>query len=169
MNFEQTVNDVKDRLETVGEQVKDRLEQAGEQAQDVAKLSIETLKAANDVVIAAVQTLVKTHTEAAKDIFAASKQNLDKAFSAGLLAVATNPIEYLPDSRDTIVGAFNDTVETFTKTGEKLVKVVKNGYDDVAATFTGKPVRKAKSAARKTVRKAARKVSKATETAHAAA
>lgn len=157
MNFEQTVNEVKDRLETVGEQVKDRLELAGEQAQDVAKLSIETLKAANDVVIAAVQTLVKTHTDAAKDLFTAGKQNLDKAFSAGLLAVATNPIEYIPDGRDTIVGAFNDTVETFTKTGVKLVKVVKNGYEDVAATFTGKPVRKAKSAGRKTVRKAARK------------
>ena len=166
MNFEQTVNEVKNRLETVGEQVKDRLELAGGQAQDVAKLSVETLKAANDVVIAAVQTLVKTHTEAAKDLFAASKQNLDKAFSAGLLAVATNPIEYLPDGRDTIIAAFNDTVETFTKTGAKLVKVVKSGYEDVAATFTGKPVRKVKTAARKTVRKTARKVS---NVAHAAA
>lgn len=161
MNFEQTVNEVKDRLETVGEQVKGRLEQAGEQAQGVAKVSIETLKAANDVVIAAVQTLVKTHTEAAKDLYIAGKQNLDKAFSAGLLAVATNPIEYIPDGRDTIVGAFNDTVETFTKTGEKLVKVVKNGYGDVAAAFTGKPVRKAKRAARKAIRKTARKASEA--------
>ncbi len=152
MNFEKTVNEVKDRLETVGEH-----------AQDVAKLSLETLKAANDVVIAAVQTLVKTHTEAAKDLYASGKNNLDKAFSAGLLAVATNPIEYLPDGRDTIVDAFNDTVETFTKTGEKLVKVVKSGYEDVAATFTGKPVRKAKSAARKTVRKTVRKASAAVQ------
>ncbi len=166
MSFEQTVNEVKDRLESVGEQVKDRLETAGEQAQDVAKLSIETLKAANDVVIAGVQNLVKIQTEAAKDLYTAGRQNFDKAVAAGLLAVATNPIEYLPDGRDTIVGAFNDTVETFTKTGEKLVKVVKSAYEDVAASFNGKPVRKARNAARKTVRKGARKAS---EAAHAAA
>lgn len=163
MNFEQTVSEVKDRLETVSEQVKDRLESAGEQAQDVAKTSIETLKAANDVVIAAVQDLVKTQTEAAKDLYAVGKQSLDKAFAAGLLAVASNPIEYLPDGRDTIVGAFNETVETVTKTGEKLVKVVKSGYEDVAASFNGKPARKAATAARKTVRKTARKASQTTQ------
>lgn len=142
MNFEKAVNEVKGRIETVGEQ-----------AQDVAKVSFETLKAANDVVISGVQGLVETHTEAAKDLYTAGKQSFDKAVAAGLLAVVTNPIEYLPEGRETIVDAFNDTVTVFTKTGEKLVKVVKSGYEDVAASFNGKPVRKIKKTARKAVRK----------------
>ena len=143
MNFEKAVNEVKGRLETVGEQ-----------AQDVAKVSFNTLKAANDVVISGVQGLVETQTEAAKDLYTAGKASFDKAVADGLLAVVKAPIEYLPEGRETIVDAFNDTVTVVTKTGEKLVKVVKHGYDGVVATFNGKPVRKARKTARKATRKA---------------
>lgn len=146
MNFEKAVNEVKGRLETVGER-----------GQGVAKVSIKTIKAANDVVLTGVQGLVETHTEAAKDLYSAGKQSLDKAVADGLLAVVKAPIEYLPEGRETIVDAFNDTVTVVTKTGEKLVKVVKTGYGDVVATVNGKPVRKARKPARKTARKAARK------------
>lgn len=144
MNFEKAVNEVKGRLETVGEQ-----------AQDVAKVSFKTIKAANDVVISGVQGLVETHAEAAKDLYTAGKQSFDKAVSAGLLAVVKAPIEYLPEGRETIVDAFNDTVTVVTKTGEKLVKVVKHGYEGVVATINGKPVRTARKTVRKTARKAA--------------
>jgi len=142
MNIEKAVNEVKDRLETVGEQ-----------AQDLAKVSLNTLKAANEIVVEGVQDLVTLQTAAAKDLYTVSKQSIDKAVAAGLVAVVKAPIEYLPDGRETIVGAFNESVETFAKTGEKLVKVVKTGYKQAAATITGKPVRKA-THARKTARKA---------------
>lgn len=143
MNIEKAVNEVKDRLETVGEQ-----------AQDLAKVSFDTLKAANEIVVEGVQNLVTLQTSAAKDLYTAGKQSIDKAVAAGLVAVAKSPIEFLPEGRETIVGAFNGSVDTVTKTGEKLVKVVKTGYSKAAATITGKPVRKAAARTRKTVRKA---------------
>ena len=142
MTFEKAVKEVQDRLETVGER-----------SQDVAKVSLKTLKAANEIVIAGVQDIVTAQAAAAKDLFAASKQSIDKAVAAGLVAVVKSPIEYLPEGKDTIVGAFNETVETITKTGEKLVKVAKNGYVGVAASIQGK--RTARATAKKAVRKTA--------------
>lgn len=155
MDFEKAVNDVKGRLETVGER-----------GQGVAKVSVKTFKAANEIVISGVQGLVETHTEAAMDLYNAGKHSFDKAVADGLLAVVKAPIEYLPDGRETIVDAFNDTVTVVTKTGEKLAKVAKTGYGDVVNTINGKPLRKARKAVRKATRKAVRK---ATATAEAAA
>ena len=143
MNIEKAVNEVKDRIETVGGQ-----------AQDLAKVSLKTIKAANEIVVEGVQDLVTLQTAAAKDLYTAGKQSFDKAVAAGLVAVVKAPVEYLPEGRETIVGAFNGSVDTVTKTGEKLVKVVKTGYEQAAATITGKPVRKAAARTRKTVRKA---------------
>lgn len=142
MTFEKAVKEVQGRLETVGER-----------SQDVAKVSLKTIKAANEIVISGVQDIVTAQTAAAKDLFAASKQSIDKAVAAGLVAVVKSPVAYLPDGRDTIVGAFNETVETLTKTGTKLVKVAKNGYEGVAASLQGK--RTARATARKAVRKTA--------------
>ena len=141
MTFEKAVKEVQDRLETVGER-----------SQDVAKVSLKTLKAANEIVIEGVQDIVTAQTAAAKDLYAAGKQSFDKAVAAGLVAVVKAPVEYLPEGRDTIVGAFNETVDTLTKTGEKLVKVAKSGYEDVTKTIQGKPLKKAARAAKKATR-----------------
>jgi hypothetical protein len=149
MNIEKAVKEVQDRLETVGER-----------SQDVAKVSVKTLKAANDIVIAGVQDIVTVQTAAAKDLYAASKQSFDKAVAAGLVAVVKAPVEYIPEGRDTIVGAFNDTVETVTKTGGKLAKVAKSGYEGIAASIQGKRTRKA--ATKKAVRKVAATAAAAT-------
>jgi len=140
MNIEKAVKEVQDRLETVGER-----------SQDVAKVSLKTLKAANEIVVGGVQDIVAVQTAAAKDLYTVGKQSFDKAVAAGLVAVVKAPVEYLPDGRQTIVGAFNETVETVTKTGEKLAKVAKSGYEGIAASIQGKQIRKP-------VRKAARKV-----------
>jgi hypothetical protein len=142
MTFDKAVKEVQDRLETVGER-----------SQDVAKVSLKTLKAANQIVIAGVQDIVTAQAAAAKDLYTAGKHSFDKAVAAGLVAVVKRPVAYLPDGKDTIVGAFNETVETIPKTGEKLVKVAKNGYEGVAASIKGKRMRRA--AARKAVRKTA--------------
>lgn len=142
MKFEKAVKEVQDRLETVGER-----------SQEVAKVSLKTLKAANEIVIAGVQDVVTVQTSAAKDLYTAGKQSFDKAVAAGLVAVVKAPVEYIPDGRDTIVGAFNDTVDTVTKTGTKLAKVAKSGYEGIAASIQGKRTHKA--ATKKAVRKVA--------------
>jgi Phasin protein len=142
MNFEKAVKEVQDRLETVGER-----------SQGVAKVSLKTLKAANEIVIAGVQDIVTVQTAAAKDLYTVGKQSFDKAVAAGLVAVVKAPVEYIPDGRQTIVGAFNETVDTVTKTGEKLAKVAKSGYEGIAASIQGK--RTAKASTRKAVRKVA--------------
>jgi hypothetical protein len=146
MKFDKAVNEVKDRLETVGER-----------SQGVAKVSLKAFQAANEIVISSVQDIVTAQTAAAKDLFSASKESIEKAVAAGLVAVVKNPVEYIPDGRDTIVGAFNETIETVAKTGEKLVKVVKNGYEGVAAQIAGKPLRA--SSTGKKARAKTRKVS----------
>ena len=149
MTFDKAVNEVKETLETVGER-----------SQDVAKVSLKTLKAANEIVISGVQDIVTAQTAAAKDLYSASKHSFDKAVAAGLVAVVKSPVDYIPEGKDTIVGAFNETVDTVTKTGEKLVKVAKTGYEDIAATIQGK-AKKARA------KKAVRKVSAAAQAAAA--
>jgi hypothetical protein len=144
MNFDKAVKEVQGTLETVGER-----------SQDVAKVSLKTLKAANGIVVEGVQDIVALQTAAAKDLYTAGKQSFDKAVAAGLVAVVKAPVEYLPEGRETIVGAFNDTVETVTKTGEKLVKVAKTGYQGITASIKGKPVRKAAKKVRKAAQSAA--------------
>jgi hypothetical protein len=149
MNFEKAVKEVQGTIETVGER-----------SQVVAKVSLKTLKAANEIVVEGVQDIVALQTAAAKDLYSASKQSFDKAVAAGLVAVVKAPVEYIPDGRTTIVGAFNDTVETVTKTGEKLVKVAKTGYQGISASIQGKRTHKA--TAKKAVRKVAATAAAAT-------
>src|ERR1043166_7043523 len=141
MSFETVVSEVKDRLETVGTH-----------AQDVAQISLQTLKQANKIVVTSPQDLFKTNIDTIKIVFDATKTSFEKALTDGLKALAADPISYIPDSRDTIVTAFNETVGTVTKTGEKLAKVIKSGYENVTATINGesvKPVRAVKRTARK--------------------
>jgi hypothetical protein len=143
MSFETVVSEVKDRLETVGEH-----------AQDVAQISLQTLKQANKIVVNSAQDLFKTNIDTIKVVFDATKTSFEKALADGLKAVAANPVSYIPDSREPIVAAFNETVGTVTKTGEKLAKVIKSGYENVTAAFNGEQPAKPVRAARKTVRKA---------------
>jgi hypothetical protein len=142
MNIENIVSEVKGRLETVGAQ-----------AQDVAEISFDALKQANKIVVTSAQDLFKTHTDTIKVVFDATKTSFEKALTDGLKAVAADPVSYLPASREPIVAAFNETVTTFSKTGEKLAKVIKSGYADVSAKFGAEPVKTVRTTARKTTRK----------------
>ena len=132
MNFETVVSDVKGRFEVVGAQ-----------AQDVAKLGVDTLKASSDVVVSGVQNLVKTNSVVAKDLLESGKASFAKAKTDGFVAVASNPIEYVPAGRDQFVGALNTSVSQVAKTGEELVKILKGGVDKITGSFNGKPVKKA--------------------------
>lgn len=149
MDFETVVTDVKGRFETVSAQ-----------AQDVAKLGVNTFKASTDVVVAGVQDLVKSNSGVAKHLVDAGKTSFEKAKADGFVAVASNPVEYLPQGRNEVVSAFNSSVTLVSKTGEKLVKVLKGGVNDISVTISGKPsvkrtVKKTATSARKTATKAA--------------
>ncbi|MGH8517008.1 MAG: phasin family protein [Panacagrimonas sp.] len=139
--------------------VKGAVEPFVAKGQDVVTVSLETFKQANTVVVEGVQELFKTNVDAGKDLFAAAQTSFEKARTDGLKAVASKPIEYIPDGREVVVAAYKDSFSIVSKTGEELFSVVKKGYEDVAAKLTGSTtvsgeVKKAKSTARKTVKKA---------------
>lgn len=163
MNFETVVNDVKTRLEDVGVR-----------AQGVAQISVDTFRQANDIVVPAVQTIVRKNGEAARSFIASGRSSLDKVRIDGLKAVAANPGEYLP-ARDQFVLVFNDSVEVTTKAGEELFEVLKQAYETVLARLNGDaPVAtatrtKVKAAARKTTRTAKTTAKRATRAADGAA
>lgn len=150
-------------VESIVSDVKGAVEPYVAKGQDVVTLSFETFKHANTVVVEGVQELFKTNVVAGKDLFAAAQTSLEKARIDGIKAVATKPIEYLPDGRQLVIAAYKDSFSIVTKTGEELFGVVKKGYEDVAAKLNGSTtvsaeVKKVKTAARKTVRKATKKV-----------
>lgn len=152
MNFETVVSDVKGRFEVVGNQ-----------AQGVAKLGVDTLKAGTDVVVTGVQGLVKTNGAVAKDLLENGKISFEKAKTDGFVAVASNPVEYVPAGRDQVVSAFSDSVSQVAKTGEELVKILKGGVNKITVSLNGKPATK-KAPAKKAPAKrtAAKKATKKT-------
>lgn len=159
MNVETLVSDVKARTDVVVTR-----------GQEVLEAGFETLKAANAIVVDGVQVLVQTQVAAGKELIELAQASLEKAKTDGVKAVAANPIAYLPEGKDTVVGAYNDSVATVSKTSDQLAKTFKGGYKTISAKLAGKPVAKkvskATKAAKKTVRKTA---SKARKTAAAAA
>lgn len=157
MNFETIVKDVQDRVEPILEQGQEIL--ANSQAAALA--GFETLKTANGIVVDGVQTLVKTHVEAGKDLFGLAQTSFEKAKTDGIKAVAADPIAYLPEGKDRVISAYNDTVTVVTKTSDKLAKTFTKGYETVSAKLAGEAVavKKARSTAKKagaTVKKTVR-------------
>ena len=159
MNIESVVNDVKTRVEAVSNR-----------AQGVAELSVDTVKKANKIVVPTVQNIVEKQTDAARELFESGKSSVSRVRNDGLKAVASNPIEYLPQGRSVFVDAFNSSVELTTKAGDELAKVLRKAYEDALARINGKKskvaaakktARKATGAARKTARKASTTARKA--------
>lgn len=151
-------------VETLVNEVKTRVEPIFEQTQELVITGFETLKSANAIVVETVQTLVKTHVEAGKDLFTATQDSFEKARIDGIKAVAADPIAYLPQSKERLLSAYNDTVAVVTQSGDELVKTFKQGYAAISSKLAGEPevvrktkrvVKKAASKARKTARAAA--------------
>jgi hypothetical protein len=127
--------------------------------QKVVNASVTTLKQANGIVASGVESLAKTQFEAGKDLFAAAQSSFAKAKADGIKAVAASPATYLPEGRERVLSAYNDSVVVVSKTSEKLTKVLKLGVASVTGKGT-RPARKspAKTAPKKTAaRKSARK------------
>lgn len=145
MNFESVVSDVKTRVSDVSNR-----------AQNVAELSFDTVKKANGIVVPTVQNIVSKQASAARDLFESGKSSFERVRADGLKAVAANPIEYLPNGRETVFGAFSDSFELTTKAGSELAEVLRKAYEDVLARINGEVpvVRAAKKQVRSTARKA---------------
>ena len=149
-------------VQTIVNDVKGRVEPLVAKGQEVVTVSVDALLKANDVVVDGVQTVVKTQIEAGKDLFATLQTSFEKAKSAGLKAVAAAPIDYLPDGRERVVSAYNDTVTTVSKTSGEVVKIVKKGYASVSAKLSGATVAR-KAPAKKVAAKKAPAKKRATK------
>lgn len=149
MNVETIVNDVKGKVEPIVAK-----------GQEAVQVGFETLKTANGIVVEGVQTLVKTNVDAGKDLFAAAQTSFEKAKADGIKTVAANPVAYLPEGKERVISAYNDTVTLVTKTGDELVKTFKQGFDSINAAITGEAVvvAKAKTTAKKVAAKAKKTV-----------
>ena len=152
MNVETLVNDVKTRADVVVTR-----------GQEAIEVGVETIKAANAIIVDGVQTLVQTQVAAGKELIELAQASFEKAKTDGVKAVAANPIAYLPEGKDTVVGAYNDSVKTVSKAGDQLAKTFSTGYETITAKIAGKKqaVKTAKKTVRKTVAKARKTAAKA--------
>ena len=150
-------------VETIITDVKTRGEVVVARGQEVVESGFETLKAANAIVVEGVKTLVDTNVAAGKDLLAVAQTSLSKAKTDGVKAVAQNPVAYLPEGKDRVLAAYNDSVAGVTKTSDELVKTIKAGYETISAKIAGEEVAVAEVAAeaKKTVKKTVSKAKKA--------
>ena len=150
-------------VETIVNDVKTRADVVVTRGQEVLGAGVETLKAANTIVVEGVQELVQTNVSAGKELSTLIQASVSKAKTDGIKAVAANPVAYLPEGKTTVVGAYNDSLKIVTKTGDELAKTLKSGVETITAKIQGEApvVAKAKKATKKTVtkaKKAAKKV-----------
>jgi hypothetical protein len=154
MNFQSVVSDLKSRMDTLASQ-----------GQEVVKVLPGTLKQVNEVVMNGFESLMKSETTTAKDLFESAKAGFEKARVDGLKAVVSSPIEYLPP-KDKLVAVISETVEIFSRTGDELYQTVKT---NLAQSPAKKRVASGARKAKRTVKKAAAPVTKrATRTARKA-
>ncbi len=148
-------------VETIISDVKTKADLVVSRGQEVLEVSVETLKAANSIVIEGVQELVDTNVAAGKELASLVQTSYSKAVADGLKAVAANPVAYVPEGKATVVSAYNDSLKVVTKTGDELAKTLKGGVDTISAKIQGqktKVAKAAKKAAKKTTAKAKKAV-----------
>lgn len=144
-------------VETIISDVKTKADLVVTRGQEVLEVSVETLKAANTIVVEGVQELVDTNVAAGKELASIVQSSYSKAVADGIKAVATNPVAYVPEGKATVVGAYTDSVKVVTKTGDELAKTLKSGVDSISAKISGKKSKKVAKAAKKASKKAATK------------
>ena len=154
MEIQSVINDVKGKAESY----------AG-QAQNVFKHGVDTVKAANDIVVKNVQKLAEAESATAKDLYSVTVESFNKARTDGVKAVTSNPEAYVPAGRDHIVSAYETGVTTFTKTRDELSKVFTKGFDHIQVELGVKPAPKKKAAPKKTTSAANGATKSATSTA----
>lgn len=149
-------------VEAIVSDVKTRADVVVTRGQEVFEAGVETLVAANTIVVEGVQELVQTNVGAGKELATLVQASVSKAKTDGLKAVAANPIAYLPEGKSTVVTAYSDSVKVVSKTSGELAKTLKSGVETITAKIQGQApvVAKAKKTAKKTVAKARKTVKK---------
>lgn len=151
-------------VETIVSDVRNRADVVVTRGQEVVEAGLETLKAANAIVVESVQTLVETNVTVTKELFGLAQASLEKAKTDGIKAVATNPVAYLPEGKVVVVSAYTDSLSVVTKAGDDLARTFKQGFEVITAKVQGqapvvaktkKVVKKAATRARKAAAKAA--------------
>ena len=160
MNVENLVNDVKGRVEPIVTR-----------SQDVVFSGFEVLKSANGIVVDGVTSVYRANYEAGKSLFGAAQTSFQKVKVDGIKAVASNPVAYLPESKDVLLGAYNQSRDVVVKVGDDLVKTMKQGVETISAKIKGEAVvvAKARTTAKKATRTATKTVKKTTAKAQKAA
>lgn len=156
-------------VETLIQDVKSRTDVAMTRGQQVLETGVETLMTVKTLLVEGVQELVQAQVSAGKELVERVQSSVEKARADGLKAVASNPTDYLPEGKTTMLGVYHDSVALLGKTGDELVKTLKSGVDTISAELSGatpgekrvkmaKPARKAHKAVKKPVRKATKSV-----------
>lgn len=150
-------------VETIVSDVKTRADVVVTRGQEVVEAGLETLKAANAIVVESVQTLVETNVTVTKELLGLAQASFEKVKADGIKAVAANPVAYLPEGKGVVVSAYTDSLSVVTKAGGDLAKTFKQGFEVITAKAQGqsavvvkakKTVKKATTKARKTVKAA---------------
>lgn len=146
-------------VETIISDVKTKADLVVTRGQEVLEVGVETLKAANTIVIEGVQELVDTNVAAGKELASIVQTSYSKAVADGIKAIAANPVAYVPEGKATVLGAYTDSLKVVTKTGDELAKTLKGGVDSISAKIQGHKTKVAK-AAKKAVKKTTAKTKK---------
>lgn len=161
MALQNIVDDVKTRVETLGQEAQNRYHKLSKQAQDVVKTSTDTAKKAGDLVSKNAKKVAQTNQGAARQVLESTRVSITKAREAGIKEVAAKPVEFLPQGKDPVVKAYQDTVTTLGKTRTDLSKLLKKSADQIRVTLQGKPVAKKAAPAKRKVATTARKATTA--------
>ncbi len=153
-------------VETIVSDVKGRAEIVVTRGQEAFEVGFETFKTANAIVVDSMQTLLQTQVAAGKELIDLAQASFEKIKTDGIKAVASNPIAYLPQGKDTVLGVYSSSMSTVNKAGDDLAKTFKGGYANISASIKGekkKVAKAAKKATKKTTaaRKSAPKAKKA--------
>lgn len=153
-------------LQTLVADVKSRAQQLNARGQKVAKISLDSLKQANQIVVDRSHTLLELQLATSKSLLESAKAGLTKARHDGVKAVLAAPTSYLP-ARDKLASLLADTRTALTETHAELVKVAKDGYSTATRQDVATKVRKAASKTTRSAKKSASKVTKAAQAASA--
>ncbi|TAM12298.1 MAG: hypothetical protein EPN72_05575 [Nevskiaceae bacterium] len=151
-------------LQTLVADVKSRAQQLNARGQKVAKVSLDSLKQANQIVVDRSHTLLDTQAATSRSLLESARAGFTKARNDGVKAVLAAPTSYLP-ARDKFTTLLTDTRSALTQTRDELVKVAKNGYSAATHEDVATKVKKAASKVTRTAKKSAGKATKAAKAA----
>lgn len=144
------------KIENLISDVRSRVQPYLQRGQLAASVSLDLARNANGVVSDGVLTLCKTQRAAGRALVDEAQQRLERARVDGLKAVISAPLSYLPEGRETLGQALEQSRTVIDQTGDKLATIARRGYLRVSETLQGEaPKRRAPRRTRKAAASAA--------------